>query len=139
MTRGSFQLLADKPNSKLLRLAYVSMVDPQTTPAIVREMARQASTANEANGITGALIYNGRNFFQIIEGPHSELRTLMRRIFHDTRHYNVQMHFDADVTERCFAGWGLQLVLPLDREGPAIPAQLDPELQKLWQAFSTLR
>ena len=128
-----------RPKVKLLRVAYISIAAPGTTSGDVRELTLQAQRLNGEHGITGALIFNGRNFLQIIEGPDAAISTLIQRIRVDKRHYNFDIQFERLVSQRCFPAWSMQLILPLDREGPEMPDQLEPPLQSLWRSFGTLR
>ncbi len=70
------------------------------------------SEANNAqNGITGLLLYNGRNFLQLLEGAESALVALMTRITHDTRHSGVSVLRAQDIAERTCPEWAMKRVL----------------------------
>jgi len=62
---------------------------------------------NEQNGITGILLYDGRRFVQIIEGPAPVVDALYEKISNDRRHRNVSTFFDRKIQERTFGQWGM--------------------------------
>jgi hypothetical protein len=44
---------------------------------------------NAANDITGALLFDGRAFAQVLEGPRSSVEAVYAKIVNDPRHSNV--------------------------------------------------
>ncbi len=57
--------------------------------SIVKDIVAAARTRNLACGITGALLFDGERFCQLIEGAEAEVQSLMQRIAHDPRHTGV--------------------------------------------------
>ena len=86
-----------------------------TAPSLSREEVDSilASSArnNPANGITGLLLYNGRNFLQLLEGEEADLVGLMVRITHDPRHTGISMLEQRKVNERSCPDWAMKRVL----------------------------
>jgi len=60
---------------------------------------------NIKKGITGILIYNDRNFFQILEGSPEAVDDLFKRISRDTRHKNIFNIINIDIEQRIFEGY----------------------------------
>lgn len=128
-----------QPQRPLLQLAYISMVSPSFIPADIRSLAVRASESNAARDLTGVLFYNGRNFFQILEGEAETVRTLLQAIRLDPRHENLSVQFEGAAQERQFPDWSMRLILPLDCDVPTMPPALSPPLARLWRTFGALR
>lgn len=100
---------------------------------------------NALNELTGFLIYNGRNFLQLLEGPEAALRSLMTRLARDPRHNGIVAMADVPITARSFASWDMkQLHLAEDvsarREklAGALPDTLDSEVRRIVLNFAAL-
>jgi hypothetical protein len=93
--------------SELFSLVYSSTAtrpfDDDDLAALL-ESSRRSNTAVE---ITGVLLYRGGRFIQFLEGPESEVRTLMARITEDSRHTNVRVLLDGHGPHRQFAEWSM--------------------------------
>lgn len=57
--------------------------------------------------VTGALIFSGASFAQIIEGPADAIADLRASISHDVRHREILTMADGEQTRREFADWSL--------------------------------
>ncbi len=120
-----------------------------TAPSLSREEVEDILTASARNnptrGITGLLIYNGRNFLQLLEGEESELVQLMLRISHDPRHTGISMIERKMVDERVCQDWAMKRVLiahSLEKRREIIQAELpralDPQIRKIITNFALL-
>ena len=109
----------------VLRLQYVSRAAPELDPGEVRDIAAQATAFNGHAGITGALVFTGNHFSQVIEGPPAAVRLLMTSIAHDPRHRSVRMLYECQATTRRFASWAMKVVED---------AGLDDLIEELWWA-----
>ena len=75
------------------QLLYVSRLAPACTWEVVKEIVAAARRNNPAFGITGALLFDGERFCQLIEGDEPAVRTLMDNIARDPRHTEVRLLF----------------------------------------------
>ena len=127
--------------SQYLYISTAPSLSRDEVDAILEVSARN----NPARGITGLLLYNGRNFLQFLEGEEAELVTLMLRISHDPRHSGISM-IDRRVTEqRACEEWAMKRILIaesvearmqlLDAE---LPAKLDQDIRKIISNFAVL-
>ncbi|MEO1730474.1 MAG: BLUF domain-containing protein [Pseudomonadota bacterium] len=106
-----------------------------TAPSLSREEVDAILTASQRNNpsrdITGLLLYNGRNFLQLLEGEESELVALMLTISHDPRHTGISMIDRKLVDERVCPNWAMKRI-PIadgvDKRREAIQAELPVEL-----------
>jgi hypothetical protein len=99
---------------KLFRLVYVSRarVKPPKegwTQAIANILVT-ARIHNESVGITGALLFNGIHFAQVLEGREDEIRPLFQRIRRDDRHFDVTTIEEAAIQKREFSAWAMAYV-----------------------------
>lgn len=91
----------------MLSIAYVSVADPSIREEDISRLLEQAQRNNERDGLTGALIYNGRNFFQILEGPEAKLEACLQIIRMDPRHSGMVEVRRRPVERRDFADWSM--------------------------------
>jgi Sensors of blue-light using FAD len=81
------------PAETSFQLLYVSHLAPGADFAVVKGIVDVARLRNPAHGITGALLFDGERFCQLIEGAEHEVGALMQSIGRDPRHTNVRVLF----------------------------------------------
>jgi len=120
-----------------------------TAPSLSRDdvdaILASSQRNNAARGVTGLLLYNGRNFLQLLEGEESELVSLMVKISHDPRHTGISMIDRKTVEERVCPDWAMRRVMiaeSLDKRREALEAELpdglDPQTRKIVTNFVVL-
>ncbi len=92
-----------------LQLIYVSERRKALTGRALHQMIEDARRRNEARGISGMLLIDGRNYFQLLEGEESAVRSLYAKIESDPRHRNVIMLDERPTDQRLFPAWGMNL------------------------------
>jgi hypothetical protein len=75
------------------QILYASQLAPTRKFSCVSDIITMSRVANEARGLTGALIFDGEYFCQLLEGEEAQVVALMDRIAADTRHINVKRLF----------------------------------------------
>ena len=91
------------------RLLYVSeskLVDADVEASISKIVA----VAQQRNGllnVTGALIFTGTHFAQVLEGCEKAIDELMSSIYNDERHGAVWIVDRTAITERQFSNWAM--------------------------------
>lgn len=70
----------------MLSVIYISVVDPQLERSDIESLVGEARTNNARDALTGALLYNGQNFMQLLEGPVGKVESCLARIRIDRRH-----------------------------------------------------
>ncbi len=94
----------------LASLAYVSLSRiPAWSPEML-ELARSCLVRNPALGITGALYFDGVQFYQVLEGSEDAVAELYATIRADPRHCAVQTLWDGPITRRRFGAWAMKFV-----------------------------
>ena len=81
------------PSSALLmrRILYVSELAPAMPSNVVGHVLRQSRERNQRLKLSGALLFDGERFCQLLEGDPDSTQSMMQRIERDTRHGNVQL------------------------------------------------
>lgn len=95
----------------LYHLAYISKSMLGENPGFIREEVAailEASRRNNAKRhVTGALLYSGGYFCQILEGPQSEIKATFDQIELDDRHEDVEILFFDPAPVRAFGIWSM--------------------------------
>ena len=73
------------------QLLYVSTLAPDASDEVVAEIVAVSRPRNLACEISGALLFDGARFCQLLEGTETQVRLLMRSIEIDARHNNVNV------------------------------------------------
>ncbi len=89
----------------MLSIAYVSAATGPVSDAEIGEILVTARSNNQRDGLTGALLYHGGRFIQIIEGPEELLLGRYARITADPRHRVMQTVRQQVIGERQFPTW----------------------------------
>lgn len=113
----------------LYRLIYCSRnVILQALPDAAMEEAIGAIVAtarrtNKANNVTGALLFTGSGFAQVLEGPREIVESTFERISADPRHADVTVLSFTPTERRCFPDWpmGFSGHVAADEDDPLAP------------------
>ena len=106
-------------NDTIYSIAYLSKSNingaRQDIAHAIESILRLARIKNEELNITGALLYSGGYFSQVIEGPMETLEDLFEVIQNDSRHSDIRvLHFNP-VESRYFSDWSMALAGVEDR------------------------
>ena len=88
------------------RIAYISTANDLSDEQIDALVAGAARKNGETE-VSGFLLYNGRNFLQLIEGEHAEIGELIEVIEADERHDGLVRLIDEGIAERSCADWAM--------------------------------
>lgn len=97
----------------------------------VEKIVAVSRPRNHELDVTGALLFTGDRFAQLLEGPQQGVAALQQSIFRDPRHLQVTTIHSHDIDEREFLGWSLayagpsRLVAKVVSEG-IVESQRDP-------------
>ncbi|AIR66075.1 diguanylate phosphodiesterase [Cedecea neteri] len=73
----------------LTTVIYRSHIHASTPFEVLEAMVSAANTKNIDANVTGILLFNGRHFFQLLEGPEEGVQKIYHAICKDQRHYNI--------------------------------------------------
>ncbi len=128
----------------LKQYLYISTA-PDLTTTQVDAILDKSARKNARSGISGMLIYNGRNFLQLLEGQGSALDALMHTIAQDPRHSGITMLHSGVIDAPQCAGWAMKRVaLASGMDGrrnqlqSEFPAGLDPDIHRIVRNFAML-
>ena len=91
----------------MLSVIYVSVADPLIRDEDIAAILLAARRNNRRDDLTGALIYNGHNFMQLLEGPAKKIEACLDAIRRDPRHSGMTEVRRRSVETRDFADWSM--------------------------------
>ena len=113
----------------------------QEVEAILEACARN----NVEEGVTGLLVYNGRNFLQLLEGAKGVLDPLMATIEADPRHEGLAILHKGVVEDRVCPDWAMKRIAIVEaieqrqkRLEEDLPDAIDPAIRKIVLNFAML-
>ena len=131
-------------NEMLNQLLYISTsLDLESSE--VNSILESCQRNNQERNVTGMLLYNGRNFLQLLEGAPADLKWIMNRITSDPRHSGISILEDISIEERACPDWlmrKIRLVDEVENRRKALDAELpnnlDPKLRRVMLNFASL-
>ena len=88
-------------------LAYISTATRLFDQDQLEGLLAACRRNNAARDISGALIYAGGTFMQVIEGDEDEVRALYGRIRRDPRHHDLIKLDEGEEEDREFGDWSM--------------------------------
>jgi len=82
-----------------------SRLDPATATKAVEAIVAEARCRNRAAGVSGALLFTGKNFVQVLESDDAAIDSLMVKLCADSRHENLIITYRVPLRDRLFADW----------------------------------
>jgi len=89
------------------QLGYVSTATGQMMRQDLLALLTVARRINRESGVTGLLLFDGRQFLQVLEGSEERVREIFGRIARDTRHCGVDVLFEEALETPEFADWSM--------------------------------
>lgn len=93
----------------LTTLIYQSQVSDEYSDNDLRLLTREASENNRSMQVTGILLFNGTEFFQVLEGEEQVVDALFRHICKDPRHSDIVELMRDYSAYRRFSDTGMRL------------------------------
>ena len=89
------------------RLLYISdsRIDHLDADSFETEVVVAARIKNAILGLSGALLFTGAHFAQILEGPKPSIDAMMQSLQNDDRHENIAVIERSAIDTRRFADW----------------------------------
>lgn len=91
----------------LYELIYRSEVNTNVSDSDLRNILSAARDYNQQNGFTGCLLYNNRQFVQVLEGEFNALNMLYAKIRRDSRHNQVVTLHMQEIESRAYPDWSM--------------------------------
>lgn len=91
------------------RLLYISesKIEPMCAEVAVAKIVSVSVHNNAREGLTGALLFTGTHFAQILEGAPYSIDQLMLVLYADPRHENLRIVDRSPITARRFPDWNM--------------------------------
>lgn len=112
-------MTANTDNEALHQISYISIEAMPYSYMDLEAMLASFRKHNEAHGITGLLLHRNKGFFQVFEGPKSQVLTLWENIQNDKRHVLVTELNNRKVEQRLCQQWRMGFEDLEDQLGPA--------------------
>lgn len=93
----------------LTTLIYRSRLYDHVPFKTIETMVTAANLSNIHKDVTGILLFNGRHFFQLLEGPEISVKTIYQQICADKRHHNIVQLLCDYAPSRRFGKAGMEL------------------------------
>lgn len=101
----------DKAALTLETFVYCSRAADSVDEAEVSRLITFSQARNAARGITGVLVFGSGVFFQWIEGPPTEVKSLITNLHGDSRHHDiVTLDQSVEKRERLYPNWEMERV-----------------------------
>ena len=94
----------------LHEIIYVSLAPSDMQEDELTAILDLARQKNQANNITGMLLYHRREFVQMLEGERDQIEALYTKIAGDPRHQQVYKLWDGPIEQRSFPEWTMAFV-----------------------------
>lgn len=127
----------------LWSLTYISRALVDRHSVDILDIARASMRNNAALGLTGALYFDDRQFYQVLEGERSTLREMFERIRRDTRHSDVVLLHEGEIARPQFPEWSMKFIdggwVPRSRENFAYDSLRGAPAEALQARLQELR
>lgn len=100
----------------LRSIVYASEATIPISTSDLEALLISARNSNQRNGITGVLLYSGKQFLQCFEGPDDAVQETYDRIYRDRLHRDLMVYMDSAVPVRSFDDWAMGCAMPTTSE-----------------------
>ena len=87
------------------QVVYLSRASKGFSPPGLGKILDMARLNNRRYCVTGLLLFDARQFLQALEGEASDVRVILEKIRADSRHEDIMILRDREVTRREFGNW----------------------------------
>lgn len=99
-------------------LTYTSLAKKSIGQKELNEILETANQFNEANAITGCLVYHNELFVQTLHGEKKVIFDLLKKIEKDERHTNINLVWEGPAEKEVFQGWHMAFFSPENSRKP---------------------
>jgi hypothetical protein len=91
----------------MLMYASISRLPPEGAMLAVEAILKRARARNARRGLTGALLFTGQHFVQVLEGPAAAIDGLWGKLQTDPRHEGLVPAIHGPLQKRRFDNWAM--------------------------------
>lgn len=96
----------------MLIYASISRLQPDAAMLAVEAILKSARARNASHGLTGALLFTGQHFVQVLEGRAAAIDALWGKLQIDPRHAGLVLTYHGPLEKRRFGDWGMAYAGP---------------------------
>lgn len=96
----------------LYQTIYSSQATQPMSEQDLESILNDARTGNESRDVTGVLVFRDGVFLQVLEGERQTVEDLLKSIESDSRHRDVTIFHQMEVSGRTFGSWQMAYVCP---------------------------
>lgn len=100
-------------SNKLYSIIYISRMNFDGNEAHIKQevddIIKTSTSKNSQKDVTGALLFSGGYFVQVLEGPLDAVESIFESIQNDFRHKEISTLSNAQIEERSFPKWSMAL------------------------------
>ncbi|SFN47113.1 BLUF domain-containing protein [Salegentibacter flavus] len=96
-------------------ISYVSTANKDLTDPEVTNIMKRTMKFNRNHDISGILLYNENNFFQLLEGEKQTVLELYKIISEDSRHYDIIKFLEKPIFNTPFDGYLTEFITDIKR------------------------
>lgn len=130
----------------MIQICYISTARPTVVPADVDAILAVSRRNNQRVRVTGLLLYNGKRFLQLLEGPVDAVEATYRRIAADPRHFALVRLSERTIEAREFGDWDMtfqRFAGALDRSELSskvadLTSRASPNVRALFNSYAAL-
>lgn len=134
-----FTLCIHSTDLFMLRLIYTSTQRDALAPHDLNVLCDRAAENNRQRGLSGVLLYNGREFLQCLEGDRNNVASIYQAIIQDHRHTDIRLLQSAPIRKRLFSGWAMCGFMVANPQGDVMDETaysfLDQRLRHPWKSL----
>jgi len=108
----------------MVQLIYYSTASTDLSEKEIRKLLQKSGEFNDANDITGCLLYHNKVFLQFLEGDKDIIKKLYAKIEEDERHGNITLLSRSKIEKRSFNNWSMSYYKFNDNEFNKISKEL---------------
>jgi hypothetical protein len=108
-TGRSSQIGLNHPPQALLSVVYRSRTVAPLSDYDLYELVQAAQSRNDAESLTGLLLYDDGRFYQWLKGPAENVGRVLGSILGDRRHTDVEILSEKPARSRQFGDWSMRL------------------------------
>jgi hypothetical protein len=111
----------DKEPRAMIQLVYFSSVSAHLSPIDIERILMTSRENNRQRGITGMLLFDRRNYLQLLEGLTDPVLSLFAVIKEDCRHAGIVKILQQPIVDRDFPDCAMEFrdLSPVGRDYPA--------------------
>lgn len=95
-------------------------------PETLKEMLVNFRENNEANQITGMMLFSDGSFLQVLEGEDNKVDALVKKIKKDKRHHSLVQIAEESITARSFGKWSMSFKVVSPEEFKDLRGYINP-------------